>query len=162
MNNTDPLAQLRDIHLPAEVSWWPLAPGWWILIVLGLALFAAGIYWLVKRWRASVHKRAAIRSLELSLTKYKRSKNNGASQDYISSFSETIRRVALVSFPQQQVASLTGNTWLDFLDQSGNTKEFSSGAGKVIAMGPYQENADFKPEELHKLGINWIKKHKAA
>ena len=30
----DPLAQLRDIHLPEPILWWPLAPGWWVLIVL--------------------------------------------------------------------------------------------------------------------------------
>ena len=22
---------LRDIHLPEAIFWWPLAPGWWIL-----------------------------------------------------------------------------------------------------------------------------------
>ena len=29
---TDPLAELRDIHLPPEIGWWPPAYGWWILI----------------------------------------------------------------------------------------------------------------------------------
>lgn len=34
MNGPD----LRDIHLPDAVSWWPLAPGWWLLAVLVVAL----------------------------------------------------------------------------------------------------------------------------
>ena len=29
--NNDPLAQLRDIRLPVEPDWWPLAFGWWIV-----------------------------------------------------------------------------------------------------------------------------------
>ena len=28
---SDPLQQLRDVHLPPDPSWWPPAPGWWIL-----------------------------------------------------------------------------------------------------------------------------------
>ena len=36
--NANPLDQLRDIHLPEPISWWPLAPGWWLLIIIALAL----------------------------------------------------------------------------------------------------------------------------
>ncbi|MDA7785401.1 DUF4381 domain-containing protein, partial [Pseudomonadales bacterium] len=32
--NNDPLAQLRDIRLPVEPDWWPLAFGWWIVAAL--------------------------------------------------------------------------------------------------------------------------------
>ena len=32
------LEQLRDIHLPEAVHWWPPAPGWWIVAALLLAL----------------------------------------------------------------------------------------------------------------------------
>lgn len=47
----DPLAGLRDIALPAAVSWWPLAPGWWLLLGLVL-LFALGVpLWLWWRHR---------------------------------------------------------------------------------------------------------------
>ncbi|MFG1464265.1 DUF4381 domain-containing protein [Xanthobacter sp. DSM 24535] len=43
----DPLAGLRDIHLPMPVSFWPLAPGWWMLagLLLLLALLAALLEW---------------------------------------------------------------------------------------------------------------------
>ena len=27
---------LRDLHLPEAIGWWPLAPGWWILIAIAL------------------------------------------------------------------------------------------------------------------------------
>ena len=28
---------LRDLHLPEAISWWPLAPGWWLLIAFAVA-----------------------------------------------------------------------------------------------------------------------------
>lgn len=32
------LDQLRDIHMPEPISWWPLAYGWWVIIGLVVAL----------------------------------------------------------------------------------------------------------------------------
>ena len=54
---------LRDLHLPEPIGWLPLAPVWWLLIVLGVA----GVGWLLLRaWRArqySAPRRFAIREL---------------------------------------------------------------------------------------------------
>jgi hypothetical protein len=41
---------LRDIHLPAEPSWWPPAPGWWLLSVLVLVVIALAA-WIWRRQR---------------------------------------------------------------------------------------------------------------
>jgi len=46
--NNPILEQLRDIHLPQAVHWWPPAPGWWILALVSLAL----ITWLYRSGRA--------------------------------------------------------------------------------------------------------------
>ncbi|MBT3527943.1 MAG: DUF4381 domain-containing protein, partial [Porticoccaceae bacterium] len=45
MMQGDPLAELRGIHLPDPISWWPLAPGWWVLIVI----FIAGLSWALRQ-----------------------------------------------------------------------------------------------------------------
>ena len=41
---------LRDLHLPEVVGWWPLAPGWWVL--LAMLVIACGF--LVRAWLGGI------------------------------------------------------------------------------------------------------------
>ena len=61
----DPLAQLRDIHLPPPISWWPLAPGWWILIFAGIFAFIYITRTLIQRYRSNLYRRQALKKLSL-------------------------------------------------------------------------------------------------
>ena len=65
---TPPVAQaqtqqappIADIHLPNTVSPWPPAIGWWLLLILIIALCAGSVYTLKryqKKWR---YRRAAL------------------------------------------------------------------------------------------------------
>ena len=63
--NPDPgsLDNLRDIvELPA-VSWWPLAPGWWIVIALVAVIAAVNGMRAWKQWKANAYRRAALEEL---------------------------------------------------------------------------------------------------
>jgi hypothetical protein len=51
-NQPDPLAALRDIHLPEAVSFWPLAPGWWIALGIMVGLAVAILALIVLRRRS--------------------------------------------------------------------------------------------------------------
>ncbi|QBY03338.1 DUF4381 domain-containing protein [Thalassotalea sp. HSM 43] len=44
----DPLENLKDIHLPDSIHAYPIAPGWWILLALVLAIV---VYLLIKNKR---------------------------------------------------------------------------------------------------------------
>ena len=57
--NQDPLAQLRDIHLPEAIGWWPPAPGWWILALLLLVSTVFSIRYLVRRRQQRYFRRQA-------------------------------------------------------------------------------------------------------
>ena len=62
MTSTDPasLQNLNDIVMPADVAWWPLATGWYVLTsVMVLMLGWAGYRW-IRNWRANRYRRHAL------------------------------------------------------------------------------------------------------
>ena len=129
-SQANPLAQLRDIQLPDAIGWWPLAPGWWML--LGLLVSLGLLSWLSYRWyRRGAIKRAALAELEQIAEQFQ-------GQALLQQLSQLLRRVALASQPRQQVAGLRGQAWLQFLDRFVEPQEFSQGIGSIFATGPYQ------------------------
>ncbi len=155
-NQADPLEQLRDIHLPDTVSLWPLAPGWWLVIIVLLITVAVGSTLLLKRYRRNAYRRSAISKLE-RLDRYR---HDGDFSNYLQQVNLLLRQTALSFSEREAIASLTGKDWLAFLDHSGNTSEFSQGAGKILAQGPYQKSIDGNDlSQLHQLVSRWIEEH---
>ena len=104
---------LRDLHLPDAVSWWPLAPGWWVLIALALI----GLAFLVRAWlkiRArGAARRYALRQLNEIVAEYEERKNP---VEFGVQLSELLRRTMLAYAPRLDVAGLTGDAWLEKID----------------------------------------------
>ena len=69
-----------------------------------------------------------------------------------------LKRVALLHFPEAQVAPLAGKDWLRFLDAHGSTQDFSTGAGQVLADGEYRPVFDADGDALCQLAIHWIQR----
>jgi hypothetical protein len=70
-----------------------------------------------------------------------------------------LRRVAISRFPRHDVASLTGDAWLAFLDRAlGDGAAFQSGAGRILLNGPYADKVDADAESLLVLCERWIKR----
>jgi len=154
MNSTDPLAQLRDIHLPQPVSWWPPAPGWWIVALAGLTVFGLGIFFLARYRQRNRYRRLALRELD--------SLDNNAPDKMalLETMSVLLRRVALQAYGREEIAPLHGEQWLSFLDRTGKTDRFSQGTAKVLGAGLYQTIVDADPEEVRQIIRNWIKGHR--
>jgi len=153
----DPLSELRDIHLPEPVNPWPVAPGWWILLLLILISLVFGIRFLLRRWRSNRYRRNGLIKLQQLQETYARDQDP---QQYLLRFSELMKRIALVCFPREQVASLSGEEWVAFLDRTGGTDEFSLGHGQVLMYGTYEPGREFEVQALHELGLKWIKEHR--
>lgn len=148
------LSQLRDIHLPPPVGWWPPAPGWWALAGLLLAgLIAAA--WLWRRHRRNRWRRQAL--LEL-----RRLRGSDDAQ-LLRGLSALLRRVAISRHPRQEVAGLHGEAWLAFLDRSlGEGESFRAGPGRVLAAGPYAAAVTVEAEPLLALCERWIKRQRGG
>ncbi len=123
---------LRDIHLPPPVSWWPPAPGWWGLLAIAVALVALSL-WLRHRLRRSTVRRTALRELAA----LERDPALSPSER-LQRLSTLLRRAALSIYPRDEVAGLTGDDWLHFLDRAMDTRQFSQGAGRLLLEAPYR------------------------
>jgi glutathione S-transferase len=145
MDASDPLAALRPLHVPPPVSWWPPAPGWW----LAVALVATMIYLIYRHYTRMAPKYAALK--ELKLLKTKRNTTNQS----IALLNQLLKRYALVCWPAETVAALSGQPWLDFLDAHGGNGQFSHGPGRILQSAPYQQQqADL--DQLITLAHRWI------
>jgi Flp pilus assembly protein TadB len=88
---TQPALQLRDIHLPPTPGWWPLAPGWWLLIVACLLLLGVAAWWW--RRRALECRRQAVVMAQLDSAR-RRYSEDGDLSAYAREVSQLLRRVA--------------------------------------------------------------------
>ena len=134
---------LRDLHLPAEIGWWPLAPGWWLLLAIAVAGLGWQLYRLFRRWRANRARRAALRQLDRIARDFAQTNDlPGLGRQ----LSELLRRALLAYAPRAEVAGLTGERWLSWLDRGLETPLFVSGPGRPIHSLPYRNPAPEQAE----------------
>ena len=152
----DQTLALKDIHLPEAISFWPPAIGWWLVLVLLFLLLVAGWVLFKKITRVTTAKQATFLLKEI--------KNNSDSTDLekIQSISIWLRRVAISTSPRHDVASLSGTSWLHYLDSSLDDSSFSEGVGKHIISSQYQKSLpdDVDLTHLFELCERWLKAQK--
>lgn len=162
-SGADPLADLRDIHLPDAISWWPLAPGWWILLALLLIVIGALFYYL--RWRNIQKNRpltfssqqvmqAALLEFSTIEKTYAETGPDDQSRQIVADLSQLLRRCAVelsrLENEPNAVAGLSGDAWLSWLDGRWDREDFMQGAGRILIDGPYR-NGFSQSEALHEL-----------
>ena len=136
---TDPLAELRGYHPPDPVSWWPPAPGWWLLALLIVGLLIWVTVWALGAWRRRRLARAAPRAAldELAALRAAHARDGDATA-FARGLSRLLRRFALARYPRRAVAGLSGEDWLAFLDAHGGGGRFQAGPGRELLTAPYR------------------------
>lgn len=140
---------LRDLHLPEPIGWWPLAPGWWFVIAVAVLILA----WIaVRAWRQykfNAPRRFAIRSLANVEAEYLSHRNLVRLGKQVS---ELLRRGMLAYAPRHKIAGLTGEAWLEWLDQGMPVPYFHTDGGKSLLHLPYRDpNADYSDTDVSAL-----------
>jgi hypothetical protein len=106
MSDSGPV--LRDIHLPSA-GWWPLAPGWWLLLLAVVAL-AVGVAWWWRqrtRWRPL---QSILREIDAIEAAHAIDRDDARAAEEAS---RVLRRVARRIDPT--VAAQSGATWRAFV-----------------------------------------------
>lgn len=144
---------LRDIHLPEPISFlWPLAPGWWLSFACLVVLILVSM-WILRIRKRNAPKRFALRNLKKLEKAY-----SDNPKKLVQELSILLRRFYITKYPRHEVASLTGDTWLKFLDNHLDKPVFTRGKGRCLVDAPYRQNVEFDVEALLKLCRVLIKK----
>lgn len=149
------LSRLKDIHGVAEPSWWPPAPGWWLLAALVAAAFAYALTRLAARWRVHRRRRRLLEFLDGLDAKHDPD-SEGA--DYLAELNRLIRAVALRAFPETPCARLEGRQWVQFIHE--RLPEGSESAClEALEDGPYRPRPEFDPAALQAAVRRWVLAH---
>lgn len=157
MQPRDPLAELQPLRLPAEPGWWPPAPGWWWLsgllaVVLVLALLA-----LWRRWRGKRYRRLALRAVERECELWR---SHGDASQLLQGINRTLKAASLQAFPREEVAPLSGPSWLEFLRRTCPKNLDDLAPLGESGYVPKPELAD--PEALLAAARCWLTHHRRA
>lgn len=159
MDSEELLAQLADIHLPEPVSYWPPAIGWWILAAIALVLLALLLRKLARMRSQQKIRQYALAELERCYDSFSQADPAALDQsrlDYVNQFNTVVRRVALVHYPQANVASLDGAAWVDFIRQKGESSLMTDEIAAALQYGRFQTRCDVDVDAMQDFGRQWI------
>jgi hypothetical protein len=117
-------ARLRDLQAPAEPSWWPPAPGWWLVALAAVALAAIAIRALLpwRRWRT---RQRLLISLEAVARRHR------AGAPATAAAESRLRRGSSPGPRRRRVRS----DWIAFLDPA-TARQGASGAARCAHGAP--------------------------
>lgn len=144
--------ELRDIHLPDTVSWWPPAIGWWVLLLLIVLLLFVS-YLLVKKMRQVTVRQTAMTEFAIIKNTFLKTGNKTTLSQQIS---QLLRQVLLSSQQRTVVASVTGEEWLKLLKASHPKGIFKLEWLELIAVSSYKKQADYDAGELLDHLESWL------
>ncbi|MGH1461030.1 MAG: DUF4381 domain-containing protein [Neptuniibacter sp.] len=141
---------LRDMQLPEAISWWPLAPGWWLLMCL-LVVFLIAVFFTIWK-KLQDPRREAMQELLRIEQQYSEHQDK---QLLVVECNTLMKRLALTLYPRSQVAALSGQQWLAFLRNSSGKLDISH--LDILIHGPYQASVELSSDDLIQSCRQWIK-----
>ncbi len=150
------LGDFVEVVSPGAISWWPQTTGWWF-VAAGLGSLALYHGWKrLRHWYRNRYRREAIARLQRLASK-------GGSDNIVSDINRLLKLTALVAYSREQVARLSGNEWVSFLNHHCPTHPFSADQGHLLALAPYRTEKVETSTGLQLLAasLTWVREHES-
>jgi len=125
------LGDFVEVVPPESISWWPQTLGWKILGVVVCALLMYRACRALLHWWHNRYRREALARLQ-GLT------SRSAEGLSVSEVNRLLKLTALVPFAREQVASLSGPEWVEFLNSQCVAAPFNPEQSTLLAAGSYR------------------------
>ena len=151
---------LDDIIIPEGIDFWPLAPAWYILLVLcvlSVFLFMNFYKKYKKKW---TYRKQALALLKQSFQSRQTSGDSACNQALV----KILKQTAISAYldHKEKISSLQGKAWVNFLNKQSRKPVFDQEMGAFLALGIYQQNSEIDVERFYRLCAQWIKQHEQS
>jgi len=151
---SDRMWGLKELPLPEPVSWLPATPGWLVVGAILLATLAAFAWLRWRAWQRQRYRREALARIAAI----------GAGAEALAELPLVLRATALAAFPRDEVASLRGAIWVEWLNENGG--RFDLADAECLDLLPYDPDTarDLSPLVATRLvaaSRAWVKGHHA-
>lgn len=136
------LSGLHDIIEPIQPSFFPPAPGWWLVLIATLIALLISIFGVMHHYFSPLPY--ALRELKKS---HRRTRSAAALAGEVT---KLLKRAAILRFGSQKVAALSDTAWVRFLFLQSRGK-ISKETLKFIAFSTYLPDNDHTPMSKKKV-----------
>lgn len=147
------LDNLHDIIVPDAVGLFPLAEGWYMVVLLCLALLFHVALRGYEQYKKTLYKREALREI---------STYSSESRETALALLALAKRVGIAAYGREEIAPLSGERWWDFMEIHSKvvvSKEIREDINSLL----YDVNAHTSDFYVIKSFVTlWIKTHKVS
>jgi hypothetical protein len=149
------LGEFVEVVSPAAISWWPQTVAWNVLGLLFAVLLLFRAYKALLSWYRNRYRREAQARLQQLAIRLPEGLP-------VSDINRLLKLTALVPFPRQQVASLSGADWVNFLNRQCPEAPFTEEQLTLLATGSYQAQQLDRNQGEALLGAceTWVSEHR--
>jgi len=149
---------LKPIHTGGDISWWPLAPGWWILAMLLIGLMVFSWFAIRQQKRKNKPKKIALQRLKQINVNYRQHQDDA---QFVDEHGHLIKQFLLAYYPRTTVAKLHGAQLRDFLaahicNDEHLKNQLLGGLGELLTEGRFKQQVTAPPELTHVVA-SWIR-----
>ena len=145
--------ELRDIHLPEGSLWWPLAPGWWFLLLM-IAILILIMPWLYRLIRYRSMKKQAEKTFSEIRMRFEKDRDQ---RRLLADLSSLLRRLMMAYEGRRQTAALTGEVWVRRLTELAGEPCFSEEQQSLLSHAQYARDIQIDHEAMLDICHRWIK-----
>jgi hypothetical protein len=150
------LGDFVEVVSPESINWLPQTVGWVWLGVILLALMVRYGWKRLRYWHRNRYRREAVARLQQIA-------ETGEQKFWLMELNKLLKLTALAAFSREQVAQLSGEEWVDFLNWHCTTPPFSLEQKKLLAIGAYRNTAltDNIRLQLLASSLTWVRTHES-
>lgn len=160
MDNPTSLENLHGIVLPPEVGMFPLAPGWYVVLVLIALVIGQTVYKKAAQWKHNKYRREGLKELERLYIQVQQGEH-----ELLRQLPVLLKSVALAAYPRQEVAQLYGDSWRVFINSTMDGEPMDNNLGQLLgelSWGPPKKLEYVQRNEVDELFAftrYWLKHH---